>query len=389
MLGGGIRRVDLTLSAIVIMGVTMLAPGEAARGETLTELLGKKGLSPIATALKGAVGRSLPLISASSGIVYTFDFATGTAVRETSILGQLFLERAQPIGKGRFNLNLSYQWVRLDSFDGEDLHALHDTVPIQLHKGEPAFAFPHFSIDLDTQQITASATYGLTEDTEVNLTVPVLISDFTRRFVLYSKQLTPPTSTGESDATKVGVGDIFLRGKYRIVDHDWLQAAMGLVLRLPAGNEENFQGTGDVEMGPRLYVSAKPMPVGRWLQVQPHMNSGVTFDTADVGNSAATYGIGVDCGVPERFTAAVAFLGRSDFQRIAPAGSLSFRRFDGISRPLFGINDERADIFDLSVGGRVNLWRDTIIGFGNVLIALNDSGVRSNVIPTVGIEAAF
>jgi hypothetical protein len=37
----------------------------------------------------------------------------------------------------------------------------------------------------------------------------------------------------------------------------------------------------------------------------------------------------------------------------------------------------------------VLLWRDTVIGFANVLLPLNDDGFPSNVIPLVGEEAAF
>ena len=40
-------------------------------------------------------------------------------------------------------------------------------------------------------------------------------------------------------------------------------------------------------------------------------------------------------------------------------------------------------------GGRVNLWHDTVFGFANVILPLNRDGFRSDVIPLVGIEAAF
>jgi hypothetical protein len=377
----GRRRRQLT----PVVTCLMLATATVARGETLSGLLGKQRTQPIAKALARAVGRALPVISASSGVVYTFDPATGAFVREASILGQLFLERAQPLGKGRLNLNISYQWVQIDTFGGEDVHALRDTVPIQRHPHGSTFKFPLFAIDLETHQVAASATYGLTDDLDVNLTVPLMVSDFSRRVVIVSSK-----SFSDADsATKIGLGDVFVRGKYRMLERNGLQAAAGLVLRLPTGNEKDFQGTGEVDVAPRLYMSTDPIKVGRWIQVQPHLNVGVTFATDDVASSEATYGLGLDCGVPERFTAAVAFLGRSAFQRIAPAGSLSLRRQDRSGRPVFGIEDRRADMFDLSIGGRANLFGGMLIGFANVIVALNDEGVRSDVIPTIGIEATF
>jgi len=38
-----------------------------------------------------------------------------------------------------------------------------------------------------------------------------------------------------------------------------------------------------------------------------------------------------------------------------------------------------ADFYDLSVGGRLNLWHDTVIGFVDAIIPLNRDGFRSDV----------
>lgn len=73
----------------------------------------------------------------------------------------------------------------------------------------------------------------------------------------------------------------------------------------------------------------------------------------------------------------------------ASAGFVFNERQDGSVRPLFGIRGTRPDIYDFSLGGRVNLWRDTLIAFANVIVPLNDDGVRSLVIPTAGVELTF
>ena len=57
--------------------------------------------------------------------------------------------------------------------------------------------------------------------------------------------------------------------------------------------------------------------------------------------------------------------------------------------PLFGLTGERPDFYDLSIGGRANLWRDTVIAFANVVVPLNQAGVRMDLIPLVGVEVAF
>ena len=82
-------------------------------------------------------------------------------------------------------------------------------------------------------------------------------------------------------------------------------------------------------------------------------------------------------------------LGRHPLRRVAPAGFFDFERKDGSVRPLFGLTGERSDLYDFSFGGRVNLWRDTLFGFANVIVPLNDEGIRSDAIPTFGLEASF
>jgi hypothetical protein len=147
-------------------------------------------------------------------------------------------------------------------------------------------------------------------------------------------------------------------------------------------------------LAPMLYASTRPVRAGPWLQFQGYLNGGVNFDAEDVPASEGRYGVGLDCRVAERVTAAVAFLARHPFRRIGEAGIFDLRRVtrgggQPLTAPLFGFRGERADFYDLSVGGRVNLWRDTLLATANVLVPLNDDGFRSDVIPLVGIEATF
>jgi hypothetical protein len=370
--------------------------GRSAWTRTFADILSTPVEQVFAKSLSESIGRSLPLVAASSGIVFRFDPESGAFVRSTSILGQLFLERATPIGRGRWNLSLSYQWVRSDTFYGKDLGRLSDTTPIVDDPRNPQsllYTIPHFGIDLITHEVAASVTYGLTDDLEVNLTVPVLYSDFTLGIV--QKNLGGVTSQAAENvnSSKLGIGDIALRAKYRIVERDWAEVAFGLVLQVPSGNQDNFQGTGAVELAPLLYASREPVPVGSWVQLRPYLNGGVNLDANDVGASEARYGVGLDAEVGKWGTAAVAFVARQEFQRIGPPGVFDFTREnqagERFQAPLFGIHNTRSNFFNLSVGGSVNLWRDTLIGFGNVIIPLNSSEFRPEPIPTVGFEAAF
>src|SRR5436309_526242 len=116
-----------------------------AGGRTFSDILGTQVGRQLGDALASAVALGAPpTIAASAGLVFTFDPATGAYERETSIAGQLFLERAQPVGRGHWNVSLGYQRVKFDRFDGEDIERLTDEVPIKDHGG--LVTFPRFGL---------------------------------------------------------------------------------------------------------------------------------------------------------------------------------------------------------------------------------------------------
>jgi hypothetical protein len=45
--------------------------------------------------------------------------------------------------------------------------------------------------------------------------------------------------------------------------------------------------------------------------------------------------------------------------------------------------------YDIAIGGRGALWRDTVFAFASMVVPLNDGVVRTDPIPLVGIEATF
>src|SRR5262249_6042710 len=136
------------------------------------------------------------------------------------------------------------------------------------------FTVPRFALSLDTQEVTTNVTYGLTKDIDVNLALPVLVSDFHNDAVLHNVSqggLQP----GPIDDHATGVGDLFLRAKYRFAKGRLGILATGFVLRLPTGNEDNFQGTGEFELSPLLYANTAAVDLGYDLRLQGYLNAGV------------------------------------------------------------------------------------------------------------------
>jgi hypothetical protein len=287
------------------------------------------------------------------------------------------------------NVSLSYQWVHIDRVDGQAIDRLSDTRAFIVDAiGEPSnFIFRRFAIDLTTHQVTTSVTYGATDDLDLNLTVPMLE---TRLGVHTSavNQFGVPLHTS-AHGSAFGVGDLFLRGKQRLVSGRFGDLAAGLVLRVPTGEQDDFQGTGDWETSPMLYAATPSFCLATSLQAQAYANGGVELNADEVDQSHGRFGAGVDLRIAEHATLAVAFLGREAFAGIAPPGFFDVRRVNGSRLPFLGLERDRVSTYDLSVGGRLNLWRDTIFGFANVLLPLNDDGFRSDVIPLIGFEAAF
>ena len=404
----------------LVAAMVILSFGAAPLGARTFESVFTGPARPLGQALTATVARSLPVISASPGLTFTFDPSSGAFERNTDLLGQLYLERAQPIGRGKWNVSASYQRVAVNGVQGEDLDNLQDSrLPIILpgvtSRGGFLQRFDRYAVALTVDEMTFQGTYGITDNLEVNLTLPVLFSrlsigsmahTFTRNPNDNSLVPIPPEQRGtrfEQDISHAtGVGDMLLRGKYRFLKFDWVDAAAGLVVRMPTGSEENFQGTGSWEFSPLLYLSTPRIPIAGPVAFQGFVNGGFDLVVNDVDVSEGRIGAGFDLAFWDRATFSIAFLGREPFHGFAPAGFFDKPRYNPRTgcpvsspscgqptAPLFGLTSVRASYYNLSIGGRVNLWNDTVFGFGNVLVPLSDQGIQTAPIPLVGLEATF
>src|SRR5262245_55959767 len=105
----------------------------------------QEALDRAESALGEAFGRSLPLPAASPGVSYSFDPATGNCRRDASTFGQVYLDRADPIGARRLNVSFAYQFVKLDELSGLEADDLRDPSPIPIPGKLAAFEIPRLS----------------------------------------------------------------------------------------------------------------------------------------------------------------------------------------------------------------------------------------------------
>jgi hypothetical protein len=403
-------------------------------------------LGPLGKAIGSQVANQIPALSTSAGYTYEWNPELEVLERSAKTFGPLFTERAVTVGRGKFNINASYTYIKFKEFNGKNLDKLTNRIErafvpetgttqyFGLFRGFQDVDDPNLTrlagdqvrlnLDLEAQLFDFSFTYGLLDNWDINVDIPVLLT-YARSAV--QETLPDPRCLGISEDCDValdtlggdnngffllpeqvsrdsslGIGDIHLRTKYAPIANPVRLAGL-LDLALPTGDAADFQGTGDTTLLPSLVVSKD---VFSFLEL--HTQGGVQLNINDVDLSQARYAAGVTAQVASFAAISVDFIGRSEFgaqARIPNAGRLPAVRniggVDTLTQPLAELNDDdnfkgrplfvdikRNDILDLAVGGRFAIGEHAMI-LANFLIPLNEDGLRSEFIPTISVETNF
>lgn len=309
------------------------------------------------------------------------------------------------------------------------------------------------SIDLTVHQYTIYATYGITNRLDFSVAVPILnvrmgVSSQATIVpnsaapaaigspgnVWHSFNSTNPALTAQcgpqivggaaclkatfSDSgSAVGLGDVVLRGKYTVYKGEKLSIAGGLDVRVPSGDELNFLGSGTTGVKPFGVVSYR-------ARFSPHGEVGYEVNgdsslagTNIVGGTTGTpvqkgglpdrflYTAGVDVRVITRLTAAFDIYGQRLFgspelvsQPYTDYGNCSGPTNGaavgcqvytaGTTHPDVGQKVTDVNITDASLGVKYRAWGRLVLT-GNVLIKMDDGGLRSRAVPLVGASYSF
>lgn len=325
---------------------------------------------------------AIPFASAGAGFAFRFDQDLGTFVQVTESFGPVFAERADTIGKGRFNVNLSFTAFKYDEFLGDDLDDLlvrtfHDPDTIPPFDERTSFELDtvdvHLNLDVNINALNLAGTYGVTDRLDVGFLVPVAHVDV--RVGAHAEVVKSPDNPIPADVhtfeggpespddsasgSAQGLGDVVLRLKYHWLESETHNLAAALQVKAATGDEDDFLGTGQSTVRPFLIYSRT---FGR---LTPHVNLGYEFNVDDSDQNSLEYAAGFDVGA-EAFTVALSVLG---------------------SRELGG--DGFADtIVNGSLGVKWNPFGSYIVT-ANVLVPLNDDGLRSNAIGTLAFERNF
>jgi hypothetical protein len=380
---------------------------------------------------------NFPTPSPASSFTFQLDPTVGVFTPTTETFGPIYADRAETIGRGKFSFGVSYSRLTFDEVDGRELDNgdlkfvfLHEPTAF-LNSQDPTgrgvtcgaaprdpcgapFAFENDTIttslfmDLTVDQIVLTGTYGVLDRLDVGFALPIIRVDIDARAVSTSnnesRTLNAPgaggglvhtlpngTQTTESrfsdDST--GVGDLLLRAKYNFYRQAPLAMAGILELRLPTGDEDDFMGLDTVRVRPFFVASAS------FAGFAPHVNLGFDLGDTDKAKNEFLYRVGFDWGIVRRVTLAVDVLGRYiiDNDRVALGSDQAVCRGAGDLACTGGTRDvvrESADdhIVDAAFGIKVNPWKNVLL-IANVLVPLNDTGLRDSVTPLFGIEVNF
>ena len=394
---------------------------------------------------------SYPLASSAGGFTYRFDPALGTFTRATESFGPIYAERADTIGKGKSNLGLNYSHF--------DFNRIND---LSLKDGDLRLVFQHkdvgkyiegdvitanLSLKLTSDIVAFVMTYGVSDRFDIAAAIPIVKVGLSARTDATIQRLatgpcpggTPSCSdtpihrfpgdlsseTFQDSGSASGVGDMVLRGKFRVAEGSAGGLALGADFRLPTGEERDLLGTGVWQARASLIWSVH---LGTF---SPHVNGGYTLSTnpsddrtpgeKNPPNGGAPlprltipdevdYTAGFDWAVHPRVTVAFDVIGRTFLNtQIVRVHEQTFTAVTGdsnggdcrcvpegqqppqtVSAQFPRLTTTQGDLNTLlgSFGLKVNPFANLLIT-ANVLFSLKREGLQFNLAPLIGVDYSF
>lgn len=355
---------------------------------------------------------AVPLPTPASGYTYTVDPTLGVFKRSTQSFGSILTERAETLGKGKLAFGVHFQRFSFDRLEGMDLKRVpavftHDG--FQLGGGRADVVTTVNSIDARVGQVNTFFSYGLLDRLDLSVAVPIVtvdlkvVSDTTiqrigtvdpaTHFFRDERGGFGTARRFEAAGSASGIGDIVVRLKGTAPKSGPTGLALALDLRLPTGDEEDLLGVGAFGLRPLLAFS--------WTlgKVSPHVNLAYQWNGKSVlaGDVIAGrkgqlpnsffYAAGVDVGLHDKVTLAVDILN----QRIVDSPRLVSKTFIAANGAAFPQIDFRRGSFDatsvafgVKVSGGGSLLLDV-----NLLVRLDNEGLRDGLTPLLGFEYSF
>jgi hypothetical protein len=354
---------------------------------------------------------SLPLGSSSGGFTYRYEPALGTFTRSTQTFGPAFAERAQTLGRHRINVGMSYQRSRYSHLDGRALET--GAITFILPPGtvsDPStgnIIEAELHLGLTSETAVVFATVGVSDRFDVGVAVPYqrVAMDLTTRATIHdfsSTTVSPatrvfPNGTRTADwsvsSRAQGIGDIVLRGKYRLSRSASPEYALSIDLRAPTGDSANLLGTGGGQAQVLLVSSYSSE------RVAPHFNVGYTFSDKKYARDQINYVAGLEVAASPRVTVIADLIGRMflDTLRLSDANvSIVQPGNPGLgipavtSRSFATVEPQISVVTSVlgSVGVKINPVRSLLMS-GHLIMTATDGGLRRRLTSVIGLDYSF
>lgn len=360
----------------------------------LTNAAGEgSGVSNVGAVIADLVGLEVstaPIGSSAGGFTFTFDPATRAFQRAAPSFGPMFGERAITAGEGRAGFGINYIRNTYDAFDGVSItDGSLQTVALRI--GATPRATGSAQLTISTNTLVMFANVALNRWFDAAVAVP-----FVSLKIDGSHQI--DTLISEGSATASGIGDIALRSKIRLYERDQRGVALGIDLRLPTGDPEAMLGAG----------VSRTLVSGIWStttgQFAPHASFGFEYwgdafqvydpllqSRIDAGRHGIAYEGGVEWAATDRLTVNGELVGRT----LNDGGRLSYRDLPMLPNP-FGITTASVATVDprglnriYAAGGIKWNFSGTALLTANILLPVNDQGLRDHLTPVIGLDWGF
>jgi len=322
---------------------------------------------------------TLPVTTSSSSFIYRLNPTLGTPERATASFGPVFIERASTSGARQASLGFTFQHLHFTSLDGRTLRDGSLVTTANQFADETApFDVDQLTLNIDASIATLYGTYGLTDWLEIGFAAPTITLHLGGSRINTYRSQTFTQATASS--TAVGLADITVRGKVLVYDEEGSQLAVGALVRLPTGREEDLLGAGTTSMKLSAIGSLEG-PV-----VSTHLNAGFSF--GGVGREF-DYGAAVALATAPRVTVSGELVGRwgETGGDIVPSVA-AHPRLAGVRTSRLVPGSPQTNLLSVVPGMKWNVG-DTWVVIANVAVPLTKAGLTSPVTPFVGLDYTF
>jgi hypothetical protein len=351
----------------------------------------------------------LPIPSATVGVVTLQKKGSefGTAFDN---LGPVLTDRPDTVGKYHIFAGFSYQHFNFNALAGHDL----SNIPIGFSYNignVTSFEAVSNQVSFQLDQYTGVVTYGATRKTDISVVIPfnsVSLNVITSGFQGYQYnvstnsygQIFSPTTSVSSSGSSNGVGDVTLLVKQLVIGGEGSRGAIaaGASARFPSGDALNYLGSGAFggsiyglfeyrgRLAPHLKLSYEWNGNSQVMNLQQAPTTGLP--------GGLQYAGGADFKIVRSLTLAADLLG-NQFVNV-PSFTLGTTPLPGpsgtggIPKTISSTTPTNLTYNTANFSGGLK-WspKAHFLLYGNVLLQLNNVGLRSDPVPLFGIAYNF